>query len=105
MKRLIVAASLSVLVAGIALAQPRGGGGGRPPGPPPGGGQGRPQQGQPAQGGGGAGGGGGGQQGGGPTSRPSADQIFDHFDVNHDGVLSRAEFKEFLAHRPPPGQG
>ena len=93
MKRLIVAAWLSVLVAGAALAQPRGGSGGRPPGPPP-------------QRGGGGGQGGGGQQGGGPTSRPSADQIFDHFDANHDGVLSRAEFKEFLAHRPPPpGQG
>lgn len=47
-----------------------------------------------------------GQQGdhrGGPTSRPSPDQLFDMADTNHDGVLSRAEFTQFIqSHRPPP---
>ena len=38
----------------------------------------------------------------GPTSRPSPDQLFDQADTNHDGALSRAEFKGFLeSHRPP----
>ena len=40
--------------------------------------------------------------GGGATTRPSADQLFDRLDTNHDGVLSRDEFKAFLSHLPPP---
>src|ERR1051326_5049627 len=39
----------------------------------------------------------------GPTSRPSPDQLFDRADANHDGVLSREEFAQFInSHRPPP---
>ena len=39
----------------------------------------------------------------GPTSRPSPDQLFDMADADHNGVLSRAEFTQFIqSHRPPP---
>ena len=102
-----VIAVMTAVLTGVALAQPRGGGGGGggQHGPPPGGGQGQGQgQGQRGPGGQGGGQGGGGGGGNGPTSRPSPDQLFDRADTNHDGVLSREEFKEFLAHRPPPGQ-
>ena len=30
------------------------------------------------------------------------DEVFDRVDTNHDGALSREEFKAFLAHLPPP---
>ena len=101
-----IIAVMTAVLTGVALAQPRGGGGGGgggggQHGPPPGGGQGQGQRGPGGQGGGGQGGGGGGN---GPTSRPSPDQLFDRADTDHNGVLSREEFKEFLAHRPPPGQ-
>ena len=92
----------------IAIAQPQHGGGGGSGNPPPprqgpnqssGQQQGSNQQGPPQ-----------GQYRRGPTSRPSPDQLFDRADTNHDGVLSREEFKQFLAHMPPPppprqGQG
>ncbi len=88
---------MTAVLTGVALAQPRGGGGGGggQHGPPPGGGQGQGQQ--HGQGGGGGG-------GNGPTSRPSPDQLFDRADTDHNGVLSREEFKAFLAHRPPSPQ-
>src|SRR5687768_15045826 len=110
MRKSLWVAAVGALVAGglvFAAPPPRGGGGqggegGGQKGPPP-------QRGEGDKGGGGQGGGGqggGGQGGGGgPTSRPSPDQLFDRADTNRDNMLSREEFKKFLAARrpaPPP---
>src|SRR5438874_1456409 len=100
MRALVVVAGLTATTAGFAWAQQRGparggssqgsgsqAGQDRPPPPRDGQGQGQGQN---------------GQHGRRPTSRPSPDEVFDRFDTNHDGSLSREEFKAFLAHLPPP---
>jgi hypothetical protein len=102
MRALVVLAGLTVTTAGFAAAQQRGpaqgssgsqAGQDRPPPPRDGQGQGQGQ---------GQHGGQNGQHGRRPTSRPSPDEVFDRVDTNHDGSLSREEFKAFLAHLPPP---